>query len=128
MSLAGDIDREAARQCGKAWMELITSLWAASPELRLSAAGFILSSGPRIKAGAINSLARFVNSITRNNPQTFSAFMASVLKNIDGPEVSRATLTLAGALFDQKWHLTSWAWQLVKARVRKRKWNRWPVL
>jgi hypothetical protein len=121
MSLAEDIDRDAARQCGKAWMELLSSLWTASPELRLSAAGFILSSGPRIKAGAINSLARFINSVTRNNPQTFSTFMASVLKNIDGPEVSQATLSLTGALLDQEWHLTSWTWQLVKARFRKRK-------
>jgi hypothetical protein len=120
MSLAEDIDKDAARQCGKAWTELLSSLWGASPELRQAAAGFILSSGPKIKARAINSLARFVNSVTHNNPQTFSTFMASVLRNINGPEVSKATLTLTGAFLDQKWHLTSWVWQLVKDRVRKR--------
>jgi hypothetical protein len=120
MSLAEDIDKDAARQCGKAWMELLSSLWGAAPELRQAAAGFILSSGPKIKAGAINSLARFVNAVTHNNPQTFSTFIASVLRNIDGPEVSKATLTLTGAFLDQKWHLTSWAWQLIKERVRKR--------
>lgn len=123
MSLAEDIDKDAARQCGKAWMELLSSLWGASPELRQAATGFILSSGPKIKAGAINSLARFVNAVTHNNPHTFSTFIASVLRNIDGPEVSKATLTLTGAFLDQKWHLTSWAWQLVKGRVRKR-WNK----
>jgi hypothetical protein len=46
--------------------------------------------------------------------------MASVLRNIDGPEISKATLTLTGAFLDQKWHLTSWLWQLIKGRVRKR--------
>jgi hypothetical protein len=120
MSLAEDIDKDAARQCGKAWMELLSSLWGASPELRQAATGFILSSGPKIKAGAINSLARFVNSVTHNNPQTFSTFIASVLRNIDSPEVSKATLALTGAFLDQKWHLTSWAWQLIKGRVQKR--------
>jgi hypothetical protein len=120
MSLAEDIDKDAARQCGKAWMELLSSLWGASPELRQAATGFILSSGPKIKAGVINSLARFVNAVTHNNPQAFSTFIASVLRNIDGPEVSKATLTLTGAFLDQKWHLTSWAWQLIKGRVRKR--------
>jgi hypothetical protein len=120
MSLAEDIDKDAAGQCGKAWMDLFSSLWGASPELRQAATGFILSSGPKIKAGAINSLARSVNAVTHNNPQTFSTFIASVLRNIDGPEVSKATLTLTGAFLDQKWHLTSWAWQLVKNRVRKR--------
>jgi hypothetical protein len=120
MSLAEDIDKDAARQCGKAWMDLFSSLWGASPELRQAASGFILSSGPRIKAGAINAVARFVNTVTRNNPQTFSTFITSVLRNIDGPEVSKATLTLTGAFLDQKWHLTSWAWRLVKGRVRKR--------
>jgi hypothetical protein len=120
MSLAEDIDKDAARQCGKAWMELLSSLWGSAPELRQAAAGFILSSGPKIKAGAINSLARFVNAVTHNNPQTISTFMASVLRNIDGPEVSKATLTLTGAFLDQKWHLTSWVWQLIKERVRKR--------
>ncbi len=120
MSLADDIDKDAARQCGKAWMELLSSLWGASPELRQAAAGLILSSGPKIKAGAINGLARFVNAVTHNNPATFSAFIASVLRNIDGPEVGKAALTLTGAFLDQKWHLTSWVWQLVKDRVRKR--------
>ena len=120
MSLAEDIDKDAARQCGKAWTELLSSLWGASPEIRQAATGFILSSGPKIKAGAINGPARFVNTVTRSNPQTFSTFIASVLRNIDGPEVSKATLTLTGAFLDQKWHLASWAWQLVKGRVRKR--------
>jgi hypothetical protein len=119
-SLYEDIDKEAARQCGKAWMDLLSSLWGASPEMRQAATEFILSSGPKIKARVINGLARFVNSVTHNNPQTFSTFIASVLRNIDGPEVSKATLTLTGAFLDQKWHLTSWAWQLVKDRVRKR--------
>jgi hypothetical protein len=119
ISLAEDIDKDAARQCGKAWTDLLSSLWEASPEMRQAAAGFILSSGPKIKAGAINGLARFVNAVTLNNPQAFSTFISEVLRNIDRPEVSRATLTLAGAFLDQKWHLASWAWQLLKGRIRK---------
>ena len=33
-SLYDDIDKDALRQCGKAWTELAASLWKASPELR----------------------------------------------------------------------------------------------
>ena len=119
-SLYDDIDKDALRQCGKAWTELAASLWKASPELRSSATGFLLSTGPKIKAGAINGLARFINEVTRNNPQAFSLFITQVLRNIDGREVGKATHTLAGALLDQKWHLTSWTWNLVRNRVKKR--------
>ncbi|MGO9146940.1 MAG: hypothetical protein ACLQDF_11285 [Desulfomonilia bacterium] len=119
-SLYDDIDKDALRQCGKAWTELASSQWKTSPELRQAATGFLLSSGPKIKAGAINGLARFINAITQNNPQAFSIFIASVLRNIDGKEVGKATHTLAGAFLDQKWHLTSWTWNLVRNRVKKR--------
>ena len=119
-SLYDDIDKDALRQCGKAWTELAASLWKASPELRQAATEFLLSSGPKIKAGAINGLARSINAITQNYPQAFSIFIASVLRNIDGHEVGKATHTLAGAFLDQKWHLTSWVWNLVRNRVKKR--------
>ena len=119
-SLYDDIDKDALRQCGKAWTELATSLWKASPELRQAATGFLLSSGPEIKAGAINGLARFVNTVTQNNPQAFSTFIARTLSNIDAREVGKATHTLAGAFLDQKCHLTLWVWNLVRNRVKKR--------
>ncbi len=119
-SLYDEIDKDALRQCGKAWTELALSQWKTSPELRQAATGFLLSSGPKIKAGAINGLARYINAITQNNPQAFSIFIGSVLRNIDGKEVGKATHTLAGAFLDQKWHLTSWAWNLVRNRVKKR--------
>lgn len=120
MSLAEDIDKDAARQCGKAWVDLASALWDASPELRKTATAYLLDSGPCIKAGAINSLARFINTATQKDPKVFSTFISKVLINIDGREVSKATLTLTGAFLDQKWHLASWAWQLVKGRIRIR--------
>lgn len=119
-SLYEDIDREAAAKCARAWADLASSLWQASPELKRFMMRVFLTEGPRIKAGAINAFSRFVNTITRDDPQALSTLVSEVLRNVDRQEAGRATLTLAGALLDQKWHLASWVISLIRARVRRR--------
>ena len=119
-SLAEDIDAEAARECGKAWAALASAVLKTSPELRASAVRILLSEGPRIKANAINALSRLVNGIDRDDPQAFGRFVSKVVEKVDSEELARAATVMAGALLDQKWHLASWTWNLVKRRVKKR--------
>ncbi len=119
-SLAEDIDREAVRQCSAAWSDLILSLWEASSDVRIQARKTILASGPKIIAGAINQTARSVNALTREDPGTLSTFIAEVFREADTKELRQATLSLAEAFLDQKWHLTSWAFGLARKRIRKR--------
>ncbi|HOS97380.1 MAG TPA: hypothetical protein PLR71_01900 [Deltaproteobacteria bacterium] len=119
-SLAHDIDREAARECGRAWADLASAMIKASPELRTILIRAILSEGPAIKAGAVNALSRFVNGITRDDPQAMSRFVAAVMEKVDHEELGRAGAALTNALLDQKWRLASWTWKLVRGRVKKR--------
>ncbi len=119
-SLVDDIDREALGECGKAWAGLASAMIKASPELETTLIRALLSEGPRIKAGAINAFSRFVNGITRDDPQAFSRFIATVMENVDGEELAKAATTMTNALLDQKWRLASWTWNLVRGRVKKR--------
>jgi hypothetical protein len=68
-SLADDIDRDAAKECGKAWVDLAGAMLQNSPELKALVVRTILAEGPRINANAINAFSRFVNGITRDNPE-----------------------------------------------------------
>lgn len=119
-SLADDIDREAAREFGRAWADLASAMLKASPELMTSLIRVFLSEGPMIKAGAINAFSRFVNGITRDDPQALSRFVATVMEKVDEEELARAATTVTNALLDQKWRLASWTWRLVRGRVKKR--------
>ena len=120
LSLADDIDRDAARECGKAWAALASAMLKASPELRPLAVRTLLAEGPKLKAGAINAFSRFVNGITRDDPQAFSRFVSAVIGNVDEEEIGRAAAAMANAFLDQKWHIASWTLRLVKGRVKKR--------
>jgi hypothetical protein len=119
-SLTDDIDREAVRECGKAWADLASAMIKVSPELRTNLVRVLLSEGPAIKAGAINAFSRFVNGITRDDPQALSGFVAAVMEKVDQEELARAATTVTSALLDQKWRLASWTWKLVRGRVKKR--------
>ena len=119
-SILDDIDRDVARKCGKAWADLASSMLQASPELKVLAVRTILTEGPVIKANAIIAFSRFVNGITRDDPQAFSRFVAKVIENVDGEELGKAAAVMTNALLDQKWHMASWAWKLAKGRIRKR--------
>ena len=54
-SLADDIDRDAIKECGKAWANLASSMLQASPEIKALVVQTILAEGPRINANAINA-------------------------------------------------------------------------
>ena len=119
-SLADDIDRDAAKECAKAWTDLASAMLKASPELKTLLVRMILTEGPGVNARAINSFSRFVNGITRDDPEAFSRFVSTVTENIDGKELSNAAATVTNAFLDQKWHLASWFWKLLWGRVKKK--------
>jgi hypothetical protein len=120
ISLAEDIDREAISDCSAAWSKLISSLWEASLDVRLQAKNTILTSGSKVTAGAINTAARSLNTLVRDDPNTLSTFVTEVFRKVDKSEIREATLSLSEAFLDQKWHLVSWALQLTRRRIRKR--------
>ena len=120
ISLAEDIDREAMNECSAAWSELVSSLWDVSSDIRMKVRKTILTSGPKVMAGAINQAARSVNTLIRDDPDTLSTFVAEVIRQADKSEIKQATLSIAEAFLAQKWHLASWAWELVRNRIRRK--------
>ncbi|MBN2298726.1 MAG: hypothetical protein JXM72_09035 [Deltaproteobacteria bacterium] len=120
ISMAEDIDREAVKECSAAWSELVSDLWKASSDVRLQARKNILTSGPMVIAGAINTAARSINSLVRDDPNALNTFVSKVFRDVDNKEISLATMSLAEAFLDQKWHLASWAWALVRKRMRRK--------
>jgi hypothetical protein len=120
MSIAEDIDKQAIGECSAEWSKLISSLWEASSEMRLQAKNSIFASGPKVIAGAINTTARLLNTLVRDDPNTLSTFISEVFKEVDKNEIKEATLSLAEAFLDQKWHLVSWVMHLSRRRIRKR--------
>jgi hypothetical protein len=120
VSLAEDIDKETLSECSAAWSELVSSLWEASSDVRIQAKNSILASGPRVIAGAINTAARSLNALVRDDPNTLNTFVSEVFTEVDKSEIAQVTLSLAEAFLDQKWHLVSWALQLTRRRIRKR--------
>lgn len=119
-SLADAIDKEGARECGRAWSDLAATMLRASPELRTIVVRAVLAEGPKIMAGSVNSFSRAVNNITRDDPAAFGTFMSTAMEHIDGKELGSAAAVMANALLDQKMHMASWAWKLVRDRVKKR--------
>jgi hypothetical protein len=115
-----DIDREAAGECGRAWADLVSSMLQASPELKTLAVRTLLSEGPKIKAVSINAFSRFVNGIARDDPAAFSRFVSDVIRNVDAEELGKASAVMTNAILDQKWHLASWTFRLIRERVKKR--------
>ena len=123
ISMAEDIDREAVKECSAAWSELVSDLWKASSDIRLQAKKTIFTSGPKVTAGAINQAARTINAIIRDDPDALSNFAAEVFRQADKSEISRATMSIAEAFLDRKWHLASWGMELVRKRIRKLHWR-----
>jgi hypothetical protein len=119
-ALFDDIDKTDLEKCRTAWSELFASLWGISPDFRDRARKAILASGPEAVAGWINFIARTINNTTRQDLHALSTFLSGVLNDLDSREIGKATQGLAEAFLDQKWHIASWTWQLVKRRMRKR--------
>ena len=120
ISLAEDIDKKAISECSAAWSQLLSSLWEASTDVRLQAKETILTSGPKVIAGGLNTAAHSLNTLIRNDPNTLRTFVSEVFRQADKDEIKQATLSLAEAFLDQKWHLVSWALQLTRSRIRKK--------
>ena len=113
VSLAENIDRENVSECSAAWTKLVSSLWETSLDVRLQAKKTILTSGPKVIAGGLNTAARSLNALIRDDPNTLSTFVSEVFREVDKSEIRQATLSLAEAFLDRKWHLASWGMELV---------------
>jgi hypothetical protein len=113
-AVAEDIDRDAIRTCAGTWKALAEGVFA-SPGL---AAGIALTIGARVKAGAINALAKFINDVSARDPHAWSVFLAEVLRRVDHEQARRASLAVANAFLDQRWGIPSFVAELFFSRIR----------
>lgn len=120
-SILKDIDTEELKGLVQAYIALGKNLWDASPEFREMVGKALTEEAPPLVGRGITSACRFVNEAGREDPQVVSRLVSDVVKNIDGEEFKDATHTLANAFLDQKLHLISWAWQLLRKRMKRRK-------
>jgi hypothetical protein len=119
-SLLGEVDTGSLRQCGQVWTELLGALLKASPEAVGAILDRALSSGPAVAARGVDSFTRALNRLEENRPGAVSSFMARTLGAMDRPAASSALGIVAGAMFDQKWHVFSWILGFVRSRIGKR--------
>jgi hypothetical protein len=120
-SILKDIDTDELKALVEAYTTLIKNLWEVSPELREALFKAITCDAPLLIGQGINSAARFVNDINHSDPRMVSKFVSDVVENIDGDEFRDATHTIVNAVLDQKLHLISWTWQLLRKRLKRRK-------
>jgi hypothetical protein len=120
-SILNDIDTEEFKALAEAYTTLIKNLWEVSPELRKALSNVITKDAPPLIGKGISSACRFVNEVSKEDPQVVSKFVSDVVKNIDGDEFRDATHTIVNAVLDQKLHLISWTWQLIRKRMKRRK-------
>jgi hypothetical protein len=120
-SILKDIDTEELKGLAEAYAELIKNLWDASPEFREMAGKAITEDAPPLIGKGITSACRFVNEVSKEDPRLVSKFVSDVVANIDGDEFKDATHTIVNAFLDQKLHLISWTWQLLRKRMKRRK-------
>ncbi|MCX5849837.1 MAG: hypothetical protein NTW65_10350 [Deltaproteobacteria bacterium] len=120
-SILKDIDTDEFKALAEAYTTLIKNLWEVSPELRDVLAEAVTDDAPPLIGKGINLAAHFVNEVNKNDPRLVSKFVSDVIENIDGAEFRDATHTIVNAFLDQKFHLISWTWQLLKKRMKRRK-------
>ena len=120
-SILKDIDTEELKALAEAYTTMMKNLWEVSPELRDAVAKAVTSDAPPLIGRGISSACRFVNEVSKEDPQVVSKFVSDVVKNIDGDEFKDATHTIVNAVLDQKLHLISWTWQLLRKRMKRRK-------
>ncbi len=100
---------------------MIKNLWEVSPELREAFAQSNNQEAPPLIGKGINSATRFINEVSKSDPRVVSKFVSDVVANIDGDEFRDATHTIVNAVLDQKLHLISWTWQLIRKRMKRGK-------
>ncbi|HOJ13430.1 MAG TPA: hypothetical protein PLS81_08530 [Deltaproteobacteria bacterium] len=115
-AIARDVNKDVVRACAAAWKGLARGVLASRPDL---AAHLLVTVGVRVKAGALNALARFINDVHRHDPGVLSAFFAEVLRRVDGDQARKACLALANAFLDQRWGIPSFAAELLATRARR---------
>jgi hypothetical protein len=120
-SLLKDIDTEELKSLAEAYVALGKNLWDASPEFRELVGRAVTQDAPPLIGRGISSACRFVNEVSKEDPQMVSKFVSDVVANIDGDEFKNATHTMVNAVLDQKLHLFSWTWQLIRKRMKRRK-------
>jgi hypothetical protein len=120
-SILNDIDTNEFKALAEAYTALLKNLWEASPEFREALAKAITGDAPPLIGKGINSACRFVNEVSKEDPRVVSKFVSDVVANIDGDEFKDATHTLVNAVLDQKLHLISWTWQLIRKRMKRGK-------
>jgi hypothetical protein len=120
-SILKDIDTNELKALAESYATLIKNLWEVSPELRKTIAKAVTEDAPPLIGRGISSACRFVNEVSKSDPCAVSKFVSDVATNIDGDEFRNATHTIANAFLDQKLHLISWTWQLLRKRMKRRK-------
>ncbi len=120
-SIINDIDTDEFKALVEAYSTMIKNLWEVSPELREAVSKAVTQEVPPLIGQGINSACRFVNEISKSDPRIVNKFVSDVVANVDGDELRDATHTIVNAVLDQKLHLVSWAWQLLRKRMKRRK-------
>lgn len=120
-SILKDIDTEELKALAEAYVALGKNLWEASPEFREMVGKAITEDAPPLIGKGISSACRFVNDVSKDDPRVVSRFVSDVAANINGNEFKDATHTIVNAFLDQKLHLFSWTWQLIRKRLKRRK-------
>ena len=120
-SILKDIDTGEFKALAEAYAALIKNVWEVSPELRDAIAKAVTQDTPPLIGKGINSATRFINEVNKSDPRVVSKFVSDVVANVDGDEFRDATHTIVNAVLDQKLHLISWTWQLIRKRMKRRK-------
>jgi len=120
-SILNDIDTNEFKALAEAYTTMMKNLWEVSPEFREALAKAVISDAPPLIGRGINSATRFINEVNKSDPRVVSKFVSDVVDNIDGNEFRNATHTIVNAVLDQKLHLISWTWQLIRKRMKRKK-------
>jgi hypothetical protein len=120
-SILKDIDTDEFKALTEAYITMMKNLWEVSPELRDAVAKALTDDAPPLIGRGINSATRFINEVNKSDPRMVNKFVSDVVANIDGVEFRDATHTIVNAVLDQKLHLISWTWQLLRKRMKRKK-------
>ena len=120
-SILKDIDTDELKAFADSYAKLVKNIWDVSPELRDVLAKTVTDDAPPLIGKGITSAAHFINEVNKSDPRKVGKFVSDVVANIDGDEFRDATHTIVNAVLDQKLHLFSWTWQLLRKRMKRRK-------
>jgi len=108
-ALKDDLDAEPLRKAGTAALRLTQ--------------GLIQASGTDVPAAigeVITTVARNINTLHSQDPARIPAVAKGIMDHIDSQELSRMSMTILGAVLDQRPPLITWTVQMLAGRVRER--------